>query len=138
MTHGTVLFPRDSLRRLEIIWRDSVNMSLPDRAIARGDRSRWALFPGISLGTCMEDLERLNAKPFSVFGFGWDYGGTVSGWHDGRLDSLWTPRLVVLRFQPTAPVENQEDIAGENVFSTLHPALRASRPCVREMVVRPR
>ena len=44
---GTVLYPADSLRRVEIIWQDSVNRRRPARLILRGERTQWQLNRGI-------------------------------------------------------------------------------------------
>jgi hypothetical protein len=87
-TPGTVLFPTDSLRRLEIVWHDTVSRSRPARIVLRGSRSEWIIGPGISLGTSLQDLERLNGRPFSLAGFGWDYAGVITDWKGGALDSV--------------------------------------------------
>jgi hypothetical protein len=84
---GTVLYPADSLRRAEIIWQDSVNRRRPARLILRGDRTLWQLNRGISLGTNLQKLERLNGRPFLLAGFGWDYAGVITDWKGGTLDS---------------------------------------------------
>jgi hypothetical protein len=47
---GTVLFPEDSTRRLEILWRDTAAQAHPLLLRVRGTESRWRLFPGVSLG----------------------------------------------------------------------------------------
>jgi hypothetical protein len=47
---GTVLFPEDSSRRLEILWRDAAAQAHPLLLRVRGAESRWRLFPGVSLG----------------------------------------------------------------------------------------
>jgi hypothetical protein len=86
-TPGTVLFPDDSSRRAEIVWRDTVGRSRPSRLILRGSRSQWTVGPGISLGTSLKELERINGRPFTLAGFGWDYAGVVLEWGGGTLDS---------------------------------------------------
>ena len=86
-TPGTVLFPADSLRRAEIVWHDTVNRSRPARLVLRGSRSEWKVGPGISLGTSLRELERINGRPFTLAGFGWDYAGVITEWGGGALDS---------------------------------------------------
>jgi hypothetical protein len=86
-TPGTVLFPGDSSRRAEIVWHDTVSRSRPWRLILRGRRSEWTVGPGISLGTSLTQLERLNGRPFTLAGFGWDYAGVITEWGGGLLDS---------------------------------------------------
>jgi hypothetical protein len=91
MVAGTVLFPTDSLRRVEIFWDDSAP---PHTRISllrvNGSRSLWMVAPGVTLGTSLVDLETINHGPFTLSGFGWDYGGTVTSWRGGSLDTLWT------------------------------------------------
>lgn len=83
---GTVLYPWDSLQRMEIIWQDSIHRRRPARLILRGSQSRWQVYSGISLGTSLQELERLNGKPFTLAGFGWDYAGVVTDWKGGSLE----------------------------------------------------
>jgi hypothetical protein len=86
-TSGTVLFPDDSSRRAEIVWQDTTSRSRPARLILRGRHSEWKVGPGISLGTSLKELERINGRPFTLAGFGWDYAGVVTEWGGGILDS---------------------------------------------------
>lgn len=82
---GAVLFGGDSLRRAEIIWKDTVNRRMPARLILRGSKSQWRTDEGISLGTTLHELERLNGRAFTLAGFGWDYGGVITDWAGGAL-----------------------------------------------------
>jgi hypothetical protein len=83
---GTVLFSKDSSRRAEIVWHDTISRSRPARLILRGQRSEWTVAPGISLGTSLQELERINGRPFTLAGFGWDYAGVITEWGGGTLD----------------------------------------------------
>ena len=82
---GTILFGSDSLRRLEILWHDTVSHARPARVILRGTSGVWHLPTGIRLGTRLRELERYNQGAFTLAGFGWDYGGVVLDWRDGAL-----------------------------------------------------
>jgi hypothetical protein len=42
-----------------------------------GGACEWKAAHGITLGTSLVQLERLNRHPFTLAGFGWDYGGRV-------------------------------------------------------------
>ncbi|MHB1297191.1 MAG: hypothetical protein ACYC0B_01580 [Gemmatimonadaceae bacterium] len=48
--NGTVLFPNDSMRRLEILWHDELR-ERPAVLRVRGSASHWRLHPGIALGS---------------------------------------------------------------------------------------
>ena len=82
---GTILFGSDSLRRLEILWHDTVSRARPARVIIRGTTGVWHLPPGIRLGTRLRELEKYNQGPFTLAGFGWDYGGVILDWRGGAL-----------------------------------------------------
>jgi hypothetical protein len=85
---GTVLFGADSLRRLEVLWQDTVSRAHPARVILRGRTSVWHLPAGIGLGTRLRQLEQSNRGAFTLAGFGWDYGGVVLDWRGGALAPL--------------------------------------------------
>lgn len=143
---GTVLFPGDSSRRLTVIWEDTVARARPTRVTIGGRRTRWFVIPGVSIGTSLSELESLNGKPFKLFGFSWDYAGTVSGWEGGRLDSLWRggPEdkvLVWLRLSPDSAgyaSAHSREVAGERIFSSSLPAMRALNPRVYALFIEPR
>lgn len=133
---GTVLYPDDSLRRLEIIWQDSIERRQPARVILRGKQSRWHVGRGISLGTSLQDLERLNGRPFMLAGFGWDYAGVVTGWEGGALDS--TLAGVKLYLDP-GPAQYESapysQVLGDRDYSSALPAMQQLNPRVGQVFV---
>jgi len=146
---GTVLFPSDPERSIEILWNDVEKKSDPSSLTIRGSKSRWKALHGVSLGTTLKQLERLNGRPFHMAGYGWDYSGTVLSWDKGTLTrdlGQFDPQegvehgRVVLRLNcdtPSAePLTKEEDmqITGDRDLSSNHPALQKWNPCVSEMV----
>lgn len=47
--------------------------------------SVYSFANGIKIGTTLSELEALNAAPFNLYGFGWDYGGTFINFGKGKL-----------------------------------------------------
>lgn len=142
---GTVLFPTDSARRVEVIWDDSAPVHTRIGMLrVRGSHSLWLVAPGVTLGTPLTQLEALNHGPFTLSGFGWDYGGTVTSWRGGTLDTLWTgvggPGRVGVRmgYPEDAPGSVVRQIQGDRELSSSLPAMRAANPVVRELSVTPR
>jgi len=133
---GTVLFPADSLRRMQIVWRDTVARRQPARLILRGSKSRWQFGPGISLGTSLQDLERMNGRPFTLAGFGWDYAGVVTDWKGGALDS--TLAGVKLYLDP-GPAQYESapysQVLGDRDYSSSLPAMQQLSPRVAQIFV---
>ncbi len=86
---GVILYPDDPSRRLEVVWRGRP----PAPAvvwICRGGKvpCRWRSAAGVSMGTTLKELERLNSKPFKMSGCCFDYAGSVVSFGDGKLASF--------------------------------------------------
>jgi hypothetical protein len=128
---GTLLFPTDSFRRAEIIWQDTLARRRPARIILRGNQSRWQVGPGISLNTSLRQLEQLNGRPFTLAGFGWDYGGVVTSWNGGALDSSLAGVKLYLDPGPaqyeSAPYSQ---VLGDRDYSSDLPAMHQLSPRV--------
>jgi hypothetical protein len=133
---GTVLFPNDSSRRAEILWRDTVSRTNPSRLILRGSQTKWTIGPEISLGTSLKDLERINGRPFTLAGFGWDYAGVITEWGGGRLDSALAG--VKLYLEP-GPAQYQSapysQVLGDRDYSSALPPMQQLNPRVGQIFV---
>lgn len=139
---GTVLFDDVPDARLEIYWRDSANKRGPEWVSVRGKKTRWRSPAGITIGTALEHVERLNGKPFRLLGFGSDVSGTVMSWSGGRLESESTAQCRIrMRVGPDwdrldargRALTNQ--LIGEREFSSGHPAMQALNPAVYELLL---
>lgn len=92
---GTLLFPGTD-DEIEIYWEnDSTYQNLRNaRILAKfkdGDsmanfNTRWQSRTGLKLGMPFAQVLELNEKPFIMMGLGWDYGGYISDWQNGKLD----------------------------------------------------
>ena len=135
-TPGTVLFPDDSSRRAEIVWQDTTSRSRPARLILRGRRSEWKVGPGISLGTSLKELERINGRPFTLAGFGWDYAGVVTEWGGGTLDSALAGVKLYLDPGPeqyeSAPYS---EVLGDRDYSSSLAPMQQLNPLVAQIFV---
>lgn len=80
---NTLLFPETG-NEVVFVWDDTILLSKLSFIRIRGARSDWQTAEGIKLGTTLKELEKLNGKPFSFYGFGWDYSGFVN-WQEGTL-----------------------------------------------------
>lgn len=134
---GTVLFPGDSLRTLYVYWDDSLPFRRPADVRTGPGATAWTVWPGVSVGSSLADVERLNGRPFRLNGFGFDYGGIVIAWDGGRLDALWHPKdatagWVGVDFAPTRDVAAVE---GEGEHSSALPAMRSAEPRVGTLTV---
>src|SRR5579862_3663610 len=132
---GVVLFPEDSLRRIEIALSDTVNLRYPKSVTIRGSQSVWHTATGVTLGTTVDELQKLNSKPFEFNGFGWDYGGQVVNWHGGAMsrDSAIAIRLDALHLFDNKPYRS---VMGDKKVSSSNRLARELRPYVGEIAIK--
>jgi hypothetical protein len=136
---GTVVFPKDSERSIEILWQDPEKKTLPASAQIEGAKSLWKTVHNISLGTSLRDLERLNGRPFKLAGFGWDYSGTVTSWENGALAAELDGGhgRVILRLDSSTPQAADKDVAqvvGDRDFSSHHPVMQKLNPTAYQII----
>ncbi len=136
---GTVVFPKDAQRSIEILWKDPDKKTKPASATISGKRSHWHAVHGISLGTSLSELERLNGRPFKLAGFGWDYSGTVTSWENGALaaDLDGGDGRVILRLDSHTPQAVDKDVAqveGDGDFSSSHSVMQKLNPRAYQII----
>lgn len=125
---------------LDIAWRDRVNRSGISGITINSEI--WNTKEGLRVGLTLAEVERLNNGPLTITGFGWDYGGVVASWEQGRLAPVWPngERLVRTWFRATLESEtaNHDDYAatsGDRVFSSEHPSLHKLNPSIYQLDV---
>jgi hypothetical protein len=124
---ASVIFPRDKVRRFEILWIDEKRRRNPQE-IRLGIDSRLRTAQGIGLKTTLAEVETLNGRPFTLWGFGWDYGGTTTDWHDGKLGTQPGGCTLELRF--IQGTQTRADVSGERSFTSDDPGIRSAAPIV--------
>jgi len=126
---GTVLFPNDAARRVEIMWNDTPGRTSPASITisgVQGQRSQWTGPHGLVLGESMTDVERANGGAFVLYGFEWDYGGTVTDWRGGALAPQDNCHVHV-GFQPSGDAGRA---SGDSAFRSDSTEMRNAHPYV--------
>jgi len=103
--NGIVLFGNDPQRRAEIFFADEANQRGIGSIRVSGDKSRWHFDNGLRVGVTLAELVAKNGAAISYSGLDWDYGGTISDWHGGRLEAMtrgFPPRSIGLTYAPNA------------------------------------
>ncbi|MFG1189216.1 hypothetical protein [Xanthobacter flavus] len=132
MVKATVLFPEDRSRRVEIIWLDEKKRRRPGDVIVH-DPGPWRTPEGIGIGATLAEVEKANGKPFTLSGFGWDYGGSVLDWDGGRFARTTAGCRLLLRFEPPGTYEG--DVDGDREFRSDNKDMRAAKPVVYQMLL---
>ncbi|HEX8141671.1 MAG TPA: hypothetical protein VF553_03690 [Pyrinomonadaceae bacterium] len=139
---GTSIYPDDPARRIEIVWKDARRKRFPKRIQLTGEKSIWRTREGISLGTRLRELERINGEPFVLLGFSWDYEGTIVSWEGGRLEREFgkDDRAVLLRLSSDQTYggvsdEDASSVLGDREFPSSNPVMQRINPKVYQIIV---
>lgn len=94
------------------------------RIIGKG----WKFENGLKLGMSLIEVEKINGKPYTVLGFGWDYGG-YANFEGGKLEGT-----VSIRFD-VEPQAMADAISGDQSVPSTHKVLRAAKPKIETISV---
>jgi len=120
---GAKLFAETD-RELEIVWdpeKEKTKVVFDIRVIGKA----WKFDNGLKSGMTVEEVEKINGKPFQIAGFSWDYGG-YANFKGGKLDAK-----VSIRFSPSSD-EVPDYLQGDKQLSSSDKKLRAVKPLVDE------
>lgn len=140
MVPASVLFPRDPTRRIEIVWKDTVARRDPRFVRVAGGPTQWRTADGITIGTPLRELERLNGRPFHLAGFAFDAAGAVVSWNGGRLETPpWSScqRRVYVDSLTAAgrSSEAYRTVRGDREFSSHSRAMQTLNPRVSSLLL---
>jgi hypothetical protein len=142
---GTTVFPDKPEEMLTIVWNEDkpaphistlvfCEESLPPR------RCRWHTTDGITFGTSLKELEKINGRRFKLSGLGWDYGGSVISWEGGTLERLKAAcgGLGLRLEEPSGPASDErarlvEQVGGDKEFWSSDNAMQALNPALNWM-----
>jgi hypothetical protein len=133
---ASVLFPNDPKRRLEVWWSNPAARS-DIHLIVIGGESTWTAPGGTRLGQTLEQVEKLNHKPFKLKGFDSDHVATVSDWDGGALATLTggCSTGLSLRADPKAAAGAMSALSADKEYSSSDSAVRAAKPRVSEILI---
>lgn len=119
---ATIVYPDDPQRRMNFVWWDEEKreyLSLVELS------PRQATPQGVRIGMGIEEVEKINGKPFELMGFWWDFGGgTII--EDGALAQPEDGCSFWFRLAPRDDYDetiNVDAIAGDVVVSSSDPLL---------------
>ncbi|PRY44074.1 hypothetical protein CLV58_10343 [Spirosoma oryzae] len=148
---GTTLY-KNTADQLQILYQDSAQRQHPELVLIRPyvtdadgnplpdvKPTRWSTADGVRIGMPLKELEQCNGKPFRLWGFGWDYGGSVSSWQGGRFDMGAQTMLSVTLAPPStlSPAQTRalDTVSGDGEFMSSNQAMQLLSPVVQTMQV---
>jgi hypothetical protein len=133
-TVGSVLFPNDPKRRLEVLWENEDARTDLFR-IAINGKSTWTGPKGLRLGLALAAVEKINGKPFRLRGLDPEGFTAAIDWQEGALASLPGGCDIGIRFavDPKASESARAVASGEDFLSN-DPGMLAVKPTVAEIL----
>ena len=132
---ATVIYGKDAKRRLEVVWKDEKARKNPF-VMAKGADSAWKTEDGIGGGASVADIEKLNGKPFKLYGFEWDNGGLVSNFNGGALAKRKGGCFLGLSFSPPDDVGAElYKVSGDKEFLSSDRNMRAVKPYLWQITI---
>jgi hypothetical protein len=133
MEAGTVVNPGTD-RQFAVVWQDATRRDQP--TLARDFGPTWRTPEGLGVGVAYPQV-RAALGDFQIYGFAWDYGGTIR-LKDSHLEHY--DDYLVLRMAPApgavdAHREAYEEVMGDHLFDSDNPALDLLDLSVQDMVV---
>ena len=129
---ATTVFGGDPQKEMQIRWWDEENVQyFAGVTLAKGDSGPG----GVKVGMPIEEVERINGEPFTLFGFFWDYGG-AAGFDTGKLGDVPGGCFLNLHFTPTLeplPEDISMAISGDIELRSDQPEVRAAKVVVDEI-----
>ena len=133
---STECWPLDKSRRITLLWTKERLSSV----LISGDSSRWKTKEGVTLGTTLTRLAKLNGKPVVVQSCEGDHAGEVLDWNGGRLQGYQTGLTLTLTWRAPGynklTGEQKEALEKPGRLSSDQALLRALNPVVTAIEVR--
>jgi hypothetical protein len=132
----TIIFPKDSKRRLEVWWSNLTNRSGTYLILING-QSTWTAPGGMHLSMTLAQLEKLNGKPFKLKGFDKGNVATVSDWDGGKLATIsgGCKSGLSLRADPKAAADEVSALPADHEYNSDDAKMRAVKPTVSEILI---
>lgn len=120
----------DTRNEVEVYYDTSVVKDRPAFVRIAQEGTDWKSPEGITIGTTLEALLKINGKPITFWGFEWDYGGAVSNWNGGKI-----PQGLMIILKDTRP-ESPTSLLGDQEILSTAPGVDAKRIIVSTINVR--
>ena len=150
---GTTLY-KNTPDQAQILWADTLHFARPRTVLLRpsldqdnnplpgphGTTPRWVTDQGVRIGMTLREVEKINGRPFSLYGFEWDYSGLSLGWKGGSLAQKDGTTYLGASFAPAnglsqAQATAYQSLLGDQELLSANPAMRQLNPTIQTLSV---
>lgn len=132
---GVKIFHNTS-NELEVLWKDTIFQKI-DRIIIRNKGTLWKTIDGITIGTSLSDIAKMNEKEITILGFEWDYAGTLVSWNKGKFEKKYAiEKKFAMSFESlSGKVDNYESVMGDKQLKSDNEVIKSMNLKVASMAV---
>jgi hypothetical protein len=115
----TILFEGQN-NELQIVWHNEELLQYPNVCLFTKNKTKWQAPEGITIGTSLEEITKINGKPFEFTGFGSPNGGIITDFKGGKLQAIAKCYVFVLDYDRKsnpiieAPMSGSEAVGSDN------------------------
>lgn len=124
---GSLVFP-GTADELQLVWTETPPRR-PELLMISRANTQWRAANGLTVGTRLSELVRMNGENFSFAGFDWDFGGRVTDWQGGKLAGF----NVRLGYPDGHKVP--ESMLGDQIISSDHPDVAKVPITVQQIIL---
>ncbi len=145
---GTTLF-KGTANEVHILWKDKKRFESPEAVLIQptGAETKavsvapsWLVNNGLAIGATLKEVEKLNGRPFRLYGFGQKTGGSFADAAGGKLQNAGGANYLSFTFSigtlPPAQAKLLPAVSGDREFSSALPAMQQLNPTVETILVR--
>jgi hypothetical protein len=128
-----------------VVWADDAKRAKPQtimvNAIWDDETSKiigapgYATDEGIKAGMPIEEVEKINGKPFKLSGFGWDYGGAPQGFEGGKLQQAEDTKCWMSMTFTTTAEQLPDSVLGDTEIMSNAKDVLAAKPVVAQFTL---
>jgi predicted GNAT family acetyltransferase len=129
---GAIIFP-GTAKQANVFFHEG---KISDVSV-QGESSVWKTASGLYLGLSLQEVEKINAKNFTISGFGWAHGGSVVSWEGGKLagDSTLTHLVSFRNKRQNISIEEFKKVSGEAEFDVRHALIQQMNPALEQITI---
>ena len=127
---------KDTSNELEVLWKDTKFQKI-DRIIIRSKSTQWKTIDGITIGTSLSDIAKMNEKEITILGFEWDYAGTLVSWNKGKFENKYAiEKKFAMSFESLSEkITNYKSVMGDKPFRSDNEVIKSMNLKVASMAV---
>jgi len=103
---------------LRIKWNDQKTLRKPLIVAFNNKGAQWVTPEGITIGSSLEEVKRINKKDCILTGFGWEYGGWVKSWNDGELGKKYKGSLIIFFDEGNGTLKGEKYVGDKKQIKT--------------------